>query len=322
LRHEGFATEMTPEVVLRVGDPWASKALAGWLSRTAADRAVQVAVDPSWAWKDPGRDVSLITRRLRGATGSPPAGSAPAGSAGASPWLQRWMEAEAAAQGAIDGVLDGHTEASEPAAARSLYDYVSSEGSIVASSSMPVRDLEWFARPRALPPRVFANRGANGIDGVVSTALGVAASGAAGSVFALVGDLAVLHDASALVRPASGRPAMPAVIVVLDNDGGGIFNFLPQASDLDETEFELLFGTPQRPAVAELAVACGYGVHEVTMAADFVPALAAAHEEAAAMGLPAFVVVHTERKANVALHGEIDAAVRKRLDGLGRGPAS
>ncbi len=321
LRHEGFAAEMTPEVVLRIGDPWASKVLAGWLSRTAAEGAVQVAVDPCWAWKDPGRDISLITRRLPGAAGSAAAGTS-AGPAGASAWLQRWVEAEAAAQSAIDGVLDGHAEASEPATARSLADHVPSEGSIVVASSMPVRDLEWFARPRALPPRVFANRGANGIDGVVSTALGVAASGAGGAVFALVGDLAVLHDASALVRPASGRPAMPAVIVVIDNDGGGIFNFLPQASDLEDTEFELLFGTPQRPAVAELASACGYGVHEVTLAADFVPALASAREEAVAAGLPAFVVVHTKRKPNVALHSEIEEAVRKRLDGLSSGPAS
>jgi len=309
LRDEGFAAEMTPEVVLRIGDPWASKVLAGWLSRTAAAGAVHVALDADWTWKDPGRDVSVRARRAwvtRASSGPPPSG----------PWLERWAKAEAAAQGAIDGVLAGHFEATEPGVARALFAHVPAEGCIVASSSMPVRELEWFARPRADPPRVLANRGANGIDGVVSTTLGVAASGAAGAVFGLVGDLAVLHDASALVRPVAVAPAMASVIVVLDNDGGGIFNFLPQATELPTAEFELLFGTPQLPAVADLARACGYCVREITEAGELEPALAAARRDASAGGLPAFVVVDTDRTANVALHAEIEAAVRAALGGL------
>jgi 2-succinyl-5-enolpyruvyl-6-hydroxy-3-cyclohexene-1-carboxylate synthase len=307
LRVEGFAAEMMPDVVLRIGDPWASKVLAGWLSRTAAAGAVHVAVDPDWRWRDPGRDVSVVARGL------PPTRRAGAPRAGA--WLDRWTKAESLAQNAIDRVLAAHGEATEPGVARSLYAVTPGDGCIVASSSMPVRDLEWFARPRQSPPRVLANRGANGIDGVVSTTLGVATAGAAGGVFGLLGDLAVLHDASALVRPVSGAPPTPAVIVVLDNAGGGIFNFLPQADELAEVEFERLFGTPQLPAVADLVRGCGYLVREIAAAADFEPALAAGGEEARATGLPAFVVVHTERKANVALHAEIEAAVREDLAG-------
>jgi 2-succinyl-5-enolpyruvyl-6-hydroxy-3-cyclohexene-1-carboxylate synthase len=181
---------------------------------------------------------------------------------------------------------------------------------------MPVRDLEWFGRPRSQPPRVLANRGANGIDGVVSTTLGVAASGTGAPVFGLIGDLAVLHDASALVRPTTGAPPMAAVVVVLDNAGSGIFNFLPQASALDEAEFEQLFGTPQLPAVADLVRGCGLFVTEVTEASQFLPALVVAEDEAARQAQPAFVVVHTDRKANVALHAEIEAAVRTALSGL------
>jgi 2-succinyl-5-enolpyruvyl-6-hydroxy-3-cyclohexene-1-carboxylate synthase len=307
LRDEGFAGEMIPEVVLRLGDPWASKVLSGWLARTAAAGAVHLAVDSSLSFQDPGRDVAAW------ASGLPRAGARRQGLA--STWLERWAAAETAAHTAIDDVLEGHLEATEPGVARALYAAVPGNGSIVASSSMPVRDLEWFGRPRQSPPRVLSNRGANGIDGVVSTTLGVAASGA-GDVFGLIGDLAVLHDASALVRPALRGPAMPAVIVVLDNGGGGIFDFLPQASELDTDDFEQLFGTPQLPAVADLVRGCGYSVHEIATAAELAPALSAAAREAGERGLPAFVVVATDRKANVAVHAELDAAVRLRLSYL------
>lgn len=308
LRDERFATEMLPDVVLRCGDPWMSKVLGSWLSRSAREGAVHVALDPDWAWKDAGREVAVFVRAGSSAGGS---GARPAGA-----WLRRWADAETAAQSAIDGVLDARSEASEPGVARALFAAVPGSGTIVVSSSMPGRDLEWFSRPRSRPPRVLANRGANGIDGVVSTTLGVAASGTGAPVFGLLGDLAVLHDASALVRPASGAPSMAAVMVVLDNAGGGIFNFLPQASELEETEFEQLFGTPQHPAVTELARGCGLFVTDVTAAAQFLPALAVAGEQAARTGLPAFVVVHTERKANVALHAEIEGAVGAALSEL------
>jgi len=301
LRDEGFAAEMLPEVVIRCGDPWASKVLGGWLSRSAREGAVHIALDPDGAWRDSGREVAVF---VRGGSGAGRFEARPVGA-----WLRRWADAEARAQGAIDRVLDATADASEPGATRALFAAVPGGGTIVTSSSMPVRDLEWFGRPRPEPPRVLANRGANGIDGVVSTTLGVAASGTGAPVFGLLGDLAVLHDASALVRPASGAPPMAAVIVVLDNNGGGIFDFLPQARDLDETEFEQLFGTPQRPSVADLLRGCGLFVTEVTAAAQFLPALAVAGEEAPTAGLPAFVVVHTERKANVALHVEIEEAV-------------
>jgi 2-succinyl-5-enolpyruvyl-6-hydroxy-3-cyclohexene-1-carboxylate synthase len=305
---------MMPEVVLRAGGPWASKVLASWLSRTAAAGAVHVAVDPDWTWKDAGREVAVRAPgvfEVAGADGAAPVEQ--------SAWSRAWAEAETAAQGAVDDVLSRHPEITEPGVARALYGLVPANGAIVASSSMPVRDLEWFGRPRPGPPQVFSNRGANGIDGVVSTALGVAAAGVPGGVFALVGDLAVLHDASALVRPAVGGPVMPLVVVVLDNDGGGIFNFLPQADELVEAEFERLFGTPQRPAVSDLARGCGYSVLEPAVAADVVGALQAAGEQAAATGLPVFVVVRTDRRSNVALHGEIDAAVREALNGLRAG---
>jgi 2-succinyl-5-enolpyruvyl-6-hydroxy-3-cyclohexene-1-carboxylate synthase len=316
LRDEAFAAAMTPEVVLRLGDPWASKVLASWLSRTAADGAVHLAVDAEGAWKDPGRDAAGTVEAL---VPCPTGHSFEPSPHPAGDWLDRWAEAEAAAQSAIDDVLADQHELTEPGVARALYAHVPGDGSIVASSSMPVRELEWFGRPRSAPPRVLANRGANGIDGVLSTLLGVAASGPGGPAFGLLGDLAVLHDVSALVRSSYGSPPMPAVVVVVDNDGGGIFNFLAQATELETAEFELLFGTPQLPHVADVVAGFGYPVRDVSDAGDLLGALGAATAEAAATQLPSFVVVRTDRRANVALHGEIDLAVRKALGGLRAG---
>ena len=110
---------------------------------------------------------------------------------------------------------------------------------------MPVRDLEWFGGPLA---RAHANRGANGIDGVVSTALGVALDGP--PTIALVGDIAFVHDSGALTALQARRADLR--IVVVDNDGGGIFSFLPQAADLDWQRFEQLFGTPHGTDVIAL----------------------------------------------------------------------
>ena len=174
---------------------------------------------------------------------------------------------------------------------------------------MPVRDLEWFAAPRSDPPRVLANRGANGIDGVASTTLGVAAAaaGTGGPVVGLIGDLAFLHDSTALVR-GRREPTLPAVLVVVDNGGGGIFSFLQQASELEEALFERLFGTPQRIDVADLARAAGCDTIEVAARAEIPVQLDVALAHAGRRG-PAVVVVRTDRKANLALHGELEDEV-------------
>ncbi len=236
-----------------------------WLDRVAHDGATTVAVDPWGRWPDPVRVVTRLVRcdpalfcRAVAATGParPTSGGVAAG---------RWEGAERAARSAVDGVLadeEAGGALSEPALARRLFSSLPAGATLVVASSMPVRDVEAFAAPRAAPPRVLANRGANGIDGVVSTAIGVSLGGP-GPVVALVGDLAFLHDASALVGAGGAAPA--CTVVVADNGGGGIFSFLPQAGILDGGTFESLFGTPQAPDVA--AVAAGFGL-EVDDVAD------------------------------------------------------
>ena len=316
LRVESFASGHVPEIVLRLGEPWASKVVSRWLSSCAASGAVEVLVDPHWAWRDPGREADVVLAAdpdyvMEALSLRVPEAPGGGRSAWASPssWSAEWAQAEASAQRAIEGVLNRHGEATEPGAARALFAWSPPGSTLVASSSMPVRDLEWFAAPRSDPPRVLANRGANGIDGVASTTLGVAAAaaGTGGPVVGLLGDLAFLHDSTALVR-GRREPTLAAVLVVIDNGGGGIFSFLPQASELEEALFERLFGTPQRIDVADLARASGCDTLEVATRFEIPGQLDTALAHAARRG-PAVVVVRTDRKANLALHGELEDEV-------------
>jgi len=166
-----------------------------------------------------------------------------------------------------------------------------------------VRDVEAFARPRA-GVRWLANRGVNGIDGFVSTALG-AASVSSGPTVALLGDLCLLHDANGLLG-AVGR-GVDATFVVLDNDGGGIFSFLPQAELPDH--FELLFGTPHGVDLAALASMHRLPTQRVEKAGEVVPAI----EAAIAAGGVRFVIVPTERAENVNRHRDAWTAVATAL---------
>jgi 2-succinyl-5-enolpyruvyl-6-hydroxy-3-cyclohexene-1-carboxylate synthase len=228
LRVESFAASHVPEVVLHLGQRWASRVVGDWLDSASAAGAVQVHVDPHWAWRDPGRKADLVLPAdpdhvIDALCSRETAGGGSAGFPVRAPsvWSEGWAEAEAVAQHAIERVLGRHAEVG---VARALFAWLPAGSTVVASSSMPVRDLEWFAAPRSDPPRVLANRGANGIDGVMSTTLGVtaAAGGTGGPVVGFLGDLAFLNDSPALVR-GRREPVSPAVLVVVDNGGGGIF---------------------------------------------------------------------------------------------------
>ncbi len=175
------------------------------------------------------------------------AGAAAGGAGSRTEWAGQWIRAEAAAQRAIDQVLAAQGRLTEPALARSLVATVPAGSTLLVSSSMPVRDVEWFGRPRA-GLTVHANRGANGIDGVISTALGLAS---AGPVTALMGDLAFLYDAGALLW--AWQRSIDCVLVVVDNDGGGIFSFLPYAGQMPPDQFQRYWGTPHRLDLSKLA---------------------------------------------------------------------
>jgi 2-succinyl-5-enolpyruvyl-6-hydroxy-3-cyclohexene-1-carboxylate synthase len=318
LRSELARRALAPEVVIHLGAPHASKVLAGWWGESDLAATRHVLVDPYGRFADPERRADLViaadpdelcaglNRRLAGVR------SAPSG------YAATWRRADDAAGAAIGRVLEGIRSCSEPAIARELFAALPEDSTLVLASSMPVRDLEWFAGPRHAAPRVLANRGANGIDGVVSTALGVAlarpraTSAAAGATAALVGDLAFFHDLTALVHGT--RERVPDLsLVVIDNGGGGIFSFLPYVGELDEVRFERAFGTPQSADPAALARSLGYEVREVATAAELGPAIA---WSATRPGI-SVVVVRTDRAANVAVHAALVEASIEAVEATG-----
>jgi len=227
------------------------------------------------------------------------AGALPAGPPG---WREAWQKAEATAQAAITAVLADHPEVTEPGLARDLVRSLPAGAALFTSSSMPVRDIEWFAEPRA-GLEFHANRGANGIDGVTSTALGVALARGGRPTAALLGDLALLHDGSGLSGIAAR--ACSLALVVVDNHGGGIFSFLPQAAQLPPERFEQLFGTPQAVDLHGLAAAHGLPSAEVEAAEALAPLL----QESWAKGGVRMLVARTDRQRNVEVHAEVAGAV-------------
>lgn len=289
LRAEHFAQRNMPDFVLRIGRIGISRALLA----SARSEIKQVLIDGDGAWLDPERTLSRIvtadpsrlcadlTQKMTRREGSS--------------WLTRWMEAEASARKALDAVLDESDVPSEPRSARDLARALPQGSTLVVAGSMPVRDLDSFMQPRS-DLRVLGNRGANGIDGFVSTALGVALS-TEGPTAALCGDLSLLHDQNGLLLGRHG--SVDCVFVVLNNDGGGIFSFLPHAA-FPET-FERLFATPHGLDIATLAriYDCGYSLLE--KAGDLEPSITAA----VASGGIHIIEVRTDRDANVALHRRI-----------------
>lgn len=289
VRHAGFASAQTPELIVRFGRPPASRVVNEWLAGSGAP-VVQVGgpgvVDPDH------HVVVALTADAAAATIGVWSGS----SDGA--WATRWRDAQANAERAVTELLASESSLTEPAVARAIADTLDDDADLVVASSMPVRDLEWYGGRGA---RAHANRGANGIDGVVSTALGRALTGR--TVVALVGDVAFLHDGGALTALRSREVDLR--IVVIDNDGGGIFSFLPQATGLDAERFELLYGTPHGTDLDALARAHGLDTATVTT----IDALAAR----LALAGPTVTVVRTERAANVDVHRRLNAAVAAAL---------
>ena len=246
-----------PECIVMLGAPWLSRALGTFVSAAARAGARIIIVDPLRQWADPLR----VATEFHQCGADEWLDSAIATALPSDPqWLDSWRERESRAQAAIADVLG--TDLSEPLVARSVHRYAAETGAtLVVAASMPIRDLEWYAAAHPTAPRVLSNRGVNGIDGVVSTALGVAQSGSGqgGRTIALLGDLTFLHDVSGLVN----LPESPCTFVVLDNGGGGIFSFLPQATSVEPAVFEQLFGTPPTSDISAVARGFGLPVHEV-----------------------------------------------------------
>jgi 2-succinyl-5-enolpyruvyl-6-hydroxy-3-cyclohexene-1-carboxylate synthase len=298
LRDVATAMQLKPEVILRIGDPPVSKVVNAWLNDCGA---TYCAISTTPALIDPDNRVQLhivgtpsqiCIEIVRGTTNRTDQS-----------WLGEWKRRESIARPTIDKELAASKEITEPYVASRVLSALPMDSNLVLSSSMPIRDVEWFATPRD-GVKVFANRGVNGIDGVVSTAVGVALASRKPTAL-LIGDIAMMHDINGLINVTDRE--IDLRIVIIDNNGGGIFSFLPQSSSLDKDRFELLFGTPHNTDFVSLLA--GHRVECVV--AETRSQFDSAIERS---GLAA-VLVRTQREGNVVEHARLNAAVAAALTG-------
>jgi 2-succinyl-5-enolpyruvyl-6-hydroxy-3-cyclohexene-1-carboxylate synthase len=290
LSSEAFMQAMSPDVVLQVGATPTTRAS----QRLALDGPQLVVVDDHHPDPDPeGRswrleiDPELFANALLERFEPRPTNA----------WAEGWFQADGLARQTIDDMYDSWDEPYEGRVARDLATALPDGATLVVGSSMPVRDLDYSMAPRD-DLRVLSNRGASGIDGFVSTVLGIAASGA--PTYALCGDLTLLHDAGSLLW--SARRGLDAVFVVPNNDGGGVFSFLPQRA---LPEHEELFTAPHGLDLGALCAAAGAAHTRITRADELIPAV----EQAAAARGVHVVEVPSDRERNVERHAEVQAAV-------------
>jgi 2-succinyl-5-enolpyruvyl-6-hydroxy-3-cyclohexene-1-carboxylate synthase len=251
-----FARAHRPDVIVSAGRPGLSRAQSAFLGAGSARRHVVIAQGPG-RWADPQRAATDVASAFR-LTGTPQDGA----------WLDAWRRADDAARRAVDAVLDDDENLTEPRLARDLANALPDGSLLWTGSSQPVRDIDLGLSPRA-GLRVLASRGTSGIDGTTSSAVG-AALAHGGPAFALIGDLAFLHDSAGLaLGPDEPRPDL--CLVVVNNDGGGIFSTLEQAAF--PGSFERLFGTPHGAGLQQLAAAFGVPYQRLEQPGDLTKAL-------------------------------------------------
>ena len=276
--------------MLRIGEPPASKVLAQWI---ASSNAEVVQIQPYEGVIDPDH---LTTRSYIAPVDEMCSALASLVTSTDGAWRQTWTIAEGAAQKALTEWTSKNF--SEPSVVRALTDALPPASNLVVSSSMPIRDVEWFG---TVTPgvNVYSNRGANGIDGVVSTAVGIAL-GSGAPTHLLIGDVALLHDVNGLIGlPSRG---VDLNIYVTNNDGGSIFSFLPQGTAVESDRFEKVYGTPHGVKFSDIASAYGLGYVDASDASD------SAARAVARAGCN-IVEVRTDRSQNVDLHNQLNECV-------------
>ncbi|MFA7248494.1 MAG: 2-succinyl-5-enolpyruvyl-6-hydroxy-3-cyclohexene-1-carboxylic-acid synthase [Dehalococcoidia bacterium] len=307
-REQAFTGPATPEVAIRFGAAPTSKPLNQWLATLSG--TTQVIVDPAAAasggWRDPDLRSALAVAADPGAFCSTLLEALDARSVARPEWLSLWRDANTAARAALDEAMAGLDEPFEGQVVADIAGALPDGGTLVAGNSMPVRDIDSFFPNMDRAVRIVGTRGASGIDGVVSSAVGAAAV-AGDPVALMIGDLSFLHDLNGLwpVR----RHDLSLTVVLVNNDGGGIFSFLPQRTSMP-ARFEQWWGTPHGLDLRH-AVALHGGRHA------FLEPGAASAAIGDALQRPGLDVLElrTDRDRNVALHQQVwahaAAAVRR-----------
>jgi 2-succinyl-5-enolpyruvyl-6-hydroxy-3-cyclohexene-1-carboxylate synthase len=294
LRDRTLATDLRPDVVWRIGDLPTSKPLRSWLA--SLDEANQIAFSADERWIDPSarvrqREVGPLAELLGRIADDHVVPDD-------SDWLDRWSQADRAAAHAIAEPLM-HAGFSEPAVVTALAQFLPAGVTLFVGASMPIRDVEEFFPVLADPPRVLANRGANGIDGTVSSAFGAAAAGD-DQVVLLLGDVTLAHDIGGLL--AASRLGLKLTIVLLNNQGGGIFNFLPVSGE--GAAFEQHVATPTGLDFAHAAALYDLGYTRASTLDGFAQALMAALSGERST----IIEVTSDRVRNRQLHADVESA--------------
>jgi 2-succinyl-5-enolpyruvyl-6-hydroxy-3-cyclohexene-1-carboxylate synthase len=287
---------LEPQAVIRFGDMPTSKALRQWIASLPGLR--QVVVDPSFGWNEPSNEAETV---VRADAHSVATGLAARLSGGSADWRESWAQAAARAAEAIEAELSSLEEPTEPGAHAALARLYGDGDLVYTASSMPIRDQEGFVPSTGAQVRFLCNRGANGIDGLVSSGIGAAAASGR-ATWIVTGDLGLWHDMNGLA--ALRHASAPVRIVVVNNDGGGIFEFLPQAEQIERDEFEALFGTPLGLDLERVAALYGLPYARVERLDGLADAIAAG------TGL---IEVPVDRRRNVELHRRIAERVAQAL---------
>ena len=286
---DAFLANHAPDVVITIGKVGLSRGVMAVVK--AARTHLHAETQRTATWPDPTRTASAVL-------GSVPAPPEDTELPSESDWLDSWLMADAAAQRAVEKTMQGAAPTGLHVA-QAIWDAAGEDDLLFIASSRSIRDLEVVAGVRRDPPRVMANRGANGIDGLVSTAIGAAMahqSVGGGLAFALLGDLALLHDQNGLLI-GPDEPVPDLILVVVDNNGGGIFGSLEQAAPQFSDVYERVFGTPVDVDLAALLTAHGVTVHDSLEAA------------VSDNGIRAVVVGPVDRDAEARLHGSLREAL-------------
>lgn len=313
LRDAKFAQTMQPDLILRVGDLPTSKPLRAWLAGLCD--VTHVSLDPEGAYQDPDALLSssfvLAPAQALGALSAMPQLQSQQSQ---ERWLQCWQQADAAARAAITEQLTTRGLC-EPAVAAELGRLLDDSCTLFVASSMPVRDIETFWPVRDDPPRVLCNRGANGIDGTISSAFGASAADH-GQVVLLIGDVAFAHDLGGLL--AAKRLGLKLTIVLLDNGGGGIFDFLAVSDSRAARESDLYTTHIATPTGLDFSLAGSlYGLAHARV--QDIPSLRKALTQALEGSDSSIIEVRSERAANVAVHRQLWQAVAQNIAAVANG---
>lgn len=307
LSDRSTAQRLAPRRVLRFGDSPTSKSLRLWLERVPPEALILIDADA--AWHDPSHIASQVVpvapgpladallRRLAGSV------------AAASSWLQAFRAADDCVHQVVEREVSRETALLEPRVVHELKATLPAAAILYVSNSMPIRDVDRFLSARSALLRILCNRGANGIDGMVSSALGASAACDAPLVL-LTGDLAFVYDAGGLA--AAARHDLRATFVVIDNGGGGIFSFLPIAEHGEAVGFEEHFRTPH--GLDLVAVARAYGAHAERV--DSVAAFRSALEKSLVAEGVSVLVIPVDPDHSVSRRRALERSVAAELERL------